>query len=128
VRDQVNYRKSDRWRSYRFYRALQRLKIANALHLREFRRPAIFEFFNTIGAKRPLMRQTGRADFRHPAFRQTRVEINCRTIPDSACDCLLEWAEPIRSLAAAYRLELSLLRVAQHCIEIVKGLADKASL
>jgi hypothetical protein len=29
-------------------------EIANALHLRVFRSPAIFEFFNTIGAKRPL--------------------------------------------------------------------------
>ena len=26
VRDHVNYSKNDRWRSYRFYRALQRLK------------------------------------------------------------------------------------------------------
>jgi hypothetical protein len=26
VRDHINYRKNDRWRSYRFYRALQRLK------------------------------------------------------------------------------------------------------
>ena len=26
VRDHINYRKSDRWPSYRFYRALQRLK------------------------------------------------------------------------------------------------------
>jgi hypothetical protein len=26
VREHVNYRKNDRWRSYRFYKALQRLK------------------------------------------------------------------------------------------------------
>ena len=26
VRDHIKYRKNDRWRSYRFYRALQRLK------------------------------------------------------------------------------------------------------
>jgi hypothetical protein len=26
VRDHINYRKNDRWRSYRFYKALQRLK------------------------------------------------------------------------------------------------------
>ena len=26
VRDHINYSKNDRWRSYRFYRALQRLK------------------------------------------------------------------------------------------------------
>jgi hypothetical protein len=26
VRDHINYRKNDRWRPYRFYRALQRLK------------------------------------------------------------------------------------------------------
>ena len=26
VRDHINYRKNDRWPSYRFYRALQRLK------------------------------------------------------------------------------------------------------
>jgi hypothetical protein len=29
-------------------------KIANALHLRDFRSPTIFEFFNTIRQKRPL--------------------------------------------------------------------------
>ncbi|KRR03509.1 hypothetical protein CQ10_42440 [Bradyrhizobium valentinum] len=26
MRDHINYRKNDRWRSYRFYKALQRLK------------------------------------------------------------------------------------------------------
>ena len=53
VRDHINYRKNDRWRSHRFYRAWQP-EIANALRLRDFRSPAIFEFFNTIGAKRSL--------------------------------------------------------------------------
>jgi hypothetical protein len=47
VRDHINYRKNDRWRSYRFYRAAA-AEIANALHLRDFRSSAIFEFFNTI--------------------------------------------------------------------------------
>jgi hypothetical protein len=32
--------------------SLAAAEIANALHLRDFRSPAIFEFFNTIGAKR----------------------------------------------------------------------------
>jgi hypothetical protein len=53
VRDHINYRKNDRWRSYRFYRAAA-AEIAQALHLRDFRSPAIFEFFNTIRHKRPI--------------------------------------------------------------------------
>ena len=53
VRDHINYRKNDRWRSYRFYRAAA-AEIAKALHLRDFRSPAIFEFFNTIRHKRPI--------------------------------------------------------------------------
>ena len=32
--------------------SLAAAEIANALHLRDFRSPAIFEFFNTIGAER----------------------------------------------------------------------------
>jgi hypothetical protein len=55
LRDHINYRKNDRWRSYLFYRALAAAEIANAPHLRDFRSPAIFEFFNTIGAKRILV-------------------------------------------------------------------------
>ena len=43
-RDRINYRKNDRWRSYQFYRALQRLKspmryiceIFGASHFRVF--------------------------------------------------------------------------------------------
>jgi hypothetical protein len=31
--------------------SLAAVEIANALHLRDFRSPAIFEFFNTIGTK-----------------------------------------------------------------------------
>jgi hypothetical protein len=31
--------------------SLAAAEVANALHLRGFRSPAIFEFFNTIGAK-----------------------------------------------------------------------------
>jgi len=48
----INRRKRGRWRSYRFYRVLAAVEIANMRHLRDFRSPAIFEFFNTIGAKR----------------------------------------------------------------------------
>jgi hypothetical protein len=51
VRDHMNYRKNDRWPSYRFYSALHRQK-SPMLHLRDFRSPAIFEFFNTIGVQR----------------------------------------------------------------------------
>jgi hypothetical protein len=54
VRDHINYRKNGRWRSYQFYRALQRLKSPTCDICEIFRDPAIFEFFNTIGAKRPL--------------------------------------------------------------------------
>jgi hypothetical protein len=34
-------------------------EIINTLHLRDFRSRAIFEFFNTIGAKRPLNSRLG---------------------------------------------------------------------
>ena len=42
LRDHINYRKNDRWPSYRFYRALQRLKspmryICEILEPRDFR-------------------------------------------------------------------------------------------
>jgi hypothetical protein len=42
VRDHINYRKNDRWRSYRFYRTLQRLKspmryICEIVGARDFR-------------------------------------------------------------------------------------------
>ena len=47
VRDPINYRKSDRWPSS-ILRSLAAAEIANALRLRDFRSPAIFEFFNTI--------------------------------------------------------------------------------
>ena len=50
----MDYRKNDRWSSYRFYSALQRQKSPNALHLRDFRNPVIFEFFNTVRQKRPV--------------------------------------------------------------------------
>ena len=46
VRDHINYRKT-------IACALKSLvRLANALHLRDFRSPAIFEFFNTIGTYR----------------------------------------------------------------------------
>lgn len=48
----MNYRKNDRWRSYRFYRALQRLKSPMRFICEIFGAPAIFEFFNTIDARR----------------------------------------------------------------------------
>jgi hypothetical protein len=38
--------------------SLAAAEIANALHLREFRIVAIFEFFNTIGANRSFVRRT----------------------------------------------------------------------
>ena len=43
VRDHINYRKSDRWPSDQFYRPCSG-EIANALHLRDFRSPAISSF------------------------------------------------------------------------------------
>jgi hypothetical protein len=52
VRDHVSYRKK---RSLAPVLILQRLaaaEITDTLHLQDFRSPAIFEFFNTIGAKR----------------------------------------------------------------------------
>ena len=48
LRDHINCRKNNRWPSYRFYRALQRLKSP----MRYICETAIFEFFNTIRQKR----------------------------------------------------------------------------
>jgi hypothetical protein len=48
----MNYRKSDRLPSYRFYRALQRQKSPMRYICEIFRSLAIFEFFNTIRQKR----------------------------------------------------------------------------
>jgi hypothetical protein len=48
VRGQMNYRKNDRWP---FYSALQRQK-SPMRYMRDFRSPAIFEFFNTIRQSR----------------------------------------------------------------------------
>jgi hypothetical protein len=42
-----------------FLRRLAATEIGSALHLRDFRRPAIFEFFNTIRHKRPLATRGG---------------------------------------------------------------------
>jgi hypothetical protein len=55
VRDHVNYSKNDRWRSYRFYRALQRLK-SSMRNTCEIFGASIFEFFNTIGQFRKSAR------------------------------------------------------------------------
>jgi hypothetical protein len=63
VRDHINCRKNDRWRSYRFCRALPGLKSPNALHSRDFRSPAIFEFFNTIGTERTWRDVRPESDF-----------------------------------------------------------------
>jgi hypothetical protein len=38
--------------------SLAAAEIANALHLRDFQSPAIFEFFNTIRQKRPSPAET----------------------------------------------------------------------
>ena len=46
VRDHINCRKNDRWPSYRFYRALQRLKSPMRYICEIFGASAIFEFFN----------------------------------------------------------------------------------
>jgi hypothetical protein len=48
LRDHISYRKNDRWRSHRFYMALQRLKSPMRCICEIFGAPAIFEFFNTI--------------------------------------------------------------------------------
>jgi hypothetical protein len=73
VRDHINKR------SLALAPILQSLaaaEIANALHLRDFRSAAIFEFFNTIGAKRTF------ADLPKSGGRQSR-RLN-RKSPDLA--------------------------------------------
>jgi hypothetical protein len=49
VRDHINYRKHDRWRSHRFYRALQRLKSPMRYICEIFRHPR-FSSFSTQSA------------------------------------------------------------------------------
>jgi hypothetical protein len=59
VRDHINYRKN---RPLAFVLILQNLtaaEIANMRRLRDFRSPAIFEFFNTIGAKLSFRKRSG---------------------------------------------------------------------
>ncbi len=50
VRDHINYRKNDRWPSYRFYRALQRLKSPMRYICEIFRAPR-FSSFSTQSAR-----------------------------------------------------------------------------
>ena len=52
VRDHINCRKNYRSPLVSILQSLAATEIANALHLREFGARPIFEFFNTIGAKR----------------------------------------------------------------------------
>jgi hypothetical protein len=54
LRDHINCRKNDRWPLVSILQGVAAAEIINTLHLRDFRSRAIFEFFNTIGAKRPL--------------------------------------------------------------------------
>src|SRR6476659_3968642 len=49
VRDHINYRKNDRWRSHRFYRALQRLKSSTRYICEIFGAPP-FSSFSTQSA------------------------------------------------------------------------------
>jgi hypothetical protein len=50
LRDHINYRKNDRWPSYRFYRALQRLKSSTRC-ICEIFGAARFSSFSTQSAK-----------------------------------------------------------------------------
>jgi hypothetical protein len=53
VRDRINYRKNDRWRSHRFYSALQRLKSPMRYICEIFRAPR-FSSFSTQSARSGL--------------------------------------------------------------------------
>lgn len=48
VRDHIKHSKNGCWRSYRFYRALQRLKAPTCIICENFEAPR-FRVFNTIG-------------------------------------------------------------------------------
>ena len=50
LRDYINYRKNDRWRSHRFYRALQRLKSPMRCIFKIFGAPQ-FSSFSTQSAQ-----------------------------------------------------------------------------
>ena len=68
VGDHMIYRKNDRWPPYQFYAA----EIANALHLRDFRSSAIFEFFNTISSKADIVA------VRWHVSKVPRADMSCR--------------------------------------------------
>ena len=56
VRDHINYRKNDRWRSYRFYRALQRLKSPIRCICEIFGAPRFSSFSTQSGPERTSSR------------------------------------------------------------------------
>ena len=57
VRDHINCRKNDRWRSHRFYRALQRLKSPLRYICEIFGAPQ-FSSFSTQSANKKLMHRS----------------------------------------------------------------------
>jgi hypothetical protein len=59
VRDHIKYRKNDRWRSYRFYRALQRLK-SPLRYICEIFGATRFSSFSTQSAQIGLWLQSAR--------------------------------------------------------------------
>jgi hypothetical protein len=61
VRDHIDYRKNDRWRSYRFYRALQRLKSPMRYICEIFGAPRFSSFSTQSGVKRTLPRRGDRS-------------------------------------------------------------------
>jgi hypothetical protein len=91
--------------------SLAAAEIANALHLRDFRSPAIFEFFNTIGAKRTLAR-AARSEECQQATLQAWLETKETTNRGARFDELLrvvrvkltaEQCRTLASIAAAAR-------------------------
>src|SRR6476660_2567970 len=67
VRDHINYRKNDRWRSHRFYRALQRLESPMRYICEIFGAPQ-FSSFSTLSATTRLMHRSN--DEAMSSFRQ----------------------------------------------------------
>ena len=56
VRDHINYRKNRPLAFVLILQSLTAAEIANMRRLRDFRGPAIFEFFNTIRQERPFVK------------------------------------------------------------------------
>jgi hypothetical protein len=86
VRDHINYRKNDRWPSYRFYRALQRLKSPMRYICEIFGAPRFSSFSTQSAVNRH--RIVSSLEMRYPAFAMSELIfiVLCSTSKMTAVD------------------------------------------